>query len=201
MTRKRTRQVGLIAASLLVAATAYWAWDHRFYWIEHRFREINPGRVYAGGYNYPGPLARILRTHKIKTVLSLLSEGTPEDIAEQQVVVESGVAFKRVVILPKKADGQKLDGTDDSISARLDRVEEAVTLLADPQNQPVFVHCRLGKHRAGAVVAVYRVRHCGWSEERARNELTEWGGFDGTRWPGLVLQACCSEQGRRIEEE
>jgi protein tyrosine phosphatase (PTP) superfamily phosphohydrolase (DUF442 family) len=36
-------------------------------------------------------------------------------------------------------------------------VRKAVALMADPANQPVYVHCRQGRDRTGVVVAVYRM--------------------------------------------
>ena len=73
-------------------------------------------------------------------------------------------------------------------------VEEAVNILADPQDQPVFVHCEFGKHRTGAVVAIYRVKNCGWTEWTARDELKRWGGFDAHAWwPSLALHDFSAE--------
>ena len=59
-----------LTAGLLLALGA-WAWDHRDYWFANNFRAVEPGRIYAGGHQYPIPLKRILQRHHIKTVLSL----------------------------------------------------------------------------------------------------------------------------------
>src|SRR5207244_1828039 len=158
---------------LVCASTAigHWAWPYRHHWVENNFREIEPGRVYAGGYQFPGPLTHILQTHRIKTVLTLLPEGTEEDTREQQVVAAMGVEFKRIIIPIKDSVDDMSRISELSIPAKLTFVQEAVTILSDAQNQPVFVHCNCGRHRVGAVIAVYRVQHCGWREEAARAEL------------------------------
>jgi hypothetical protein len=53
--------------------------------------------------------------------------------------------------------------------------EECAALLNDPAAQPILVHCQGGRHLTGAVVATYRVRHCGWTPERARQEADDFG--------------------------
>ncbi len=45
--------------------------------------------------------------------------------------------------------------------------EEVLQVLADPDAQPVYLHCMLGRDRAGLVVALYRVRFLGWDRESA----------------------------------
>lgn len=61
------------------------------------------------------------------------------------------------------------------------RVSEAdaadfLSILADADNHPVFVHCHHGADRTGAMVALYRVAVEGWSSEQAIAEMTR-GGF------------------------
>ncbi len=46
-------------------------------------------------------------------------------------------------------------------------VREALSVMTDPANRPVFVHCQHGKDRTGLVVAVYRMEVDGWSEVEA----------------------------------
>jgi protein tyrosine/serine phosphatase len=57
-------------------------------------------------------------------------------------------------------------------------VRKAVALMADPANQPVFVHCRQGRDRTGVVVAVYRMEIDGWSREEAEEEMQAYGFHD-----------------------
>ncbi len=196
MTRAiRPRLVVPLLIVCAFTAVGYWAWGYRYHWIENNSREIEPGRVYAGGYQYSGPLTRILRARRIKTVLTLLPEGTEDDIREQQVVAAMGVEFKRVTIPTKDSGDHRSQTSALSIPMKLASVQEAVAILSDPQNQPVFVHCQCGRHRVGAVIAVYRVQHSGWSEEAARAELTQWGGSQlGSGWPSWVLHEFCQKE-------
>src|SRR5437867_12919501 len=99
---------------------------------------VEPDRIYAGGYQYPIPLKHILHTYHIKTVLSLRERPDLQDIKEQDLVLSHGVNFRQIII-PYGV----------SVAEKLARVEEAVAVISEPANQPVFVHCWAGRHRTG----------------------------------------------------
>lgn len=42
---------------------------------------------------------------------------------------------------------------------------------------PVFTHCRGGRHRTGILVGVLRVTDCGWTKERALEEMVTFGWY------------------------
>lgn len=171
-----------LAILICLSAGSFWLWDQRGYWLADNFREVEAGRIYAGGYQYPIPLARIIDRHHIKTVVSLREGDDSYDSDEREVLDAKGIKFVRVIIPYKVADGE-----------RIARVEEAIEAMADPVNQPVFVHCWAGCHRTGAVVAIYRVSRCGWTEQAARDELVNWGGSKlGSQWPTKLLHTYCS---------
>jgi tyrosine-protein phosphatase SIW14 len=168
------------------------AWDQRRFWTRYNFREVAPGQVYAGGFQSPATLRGIVRQYHIRTVLTLLPAGS--DDAEQDTLQELGVRFRRVVMPFSAANGELFKNADEMATAQLAAVKEAVAILTARENQPVFVHCRGGNHRTGAVIAVFRVQHCNWSEASARRELADWGGFLGdTRWPSDLLRVYCAE--------
>ncbi|HJX73138.1 MAG TPA: hypothetical protein VJ307_03200 [Candidatus Deferrimicrobiaceae bacterium] len=54
-------------------------------------------------------------------------------------------------------------------------VRKALSLMTDPANQPVFVHCSRGKDRMEVVAAVYRMEVDGWSEAEAEAEMEAFG--------------------------
>jgi protein tyrosine phosphatase (PTP) superfamily phosphohydrolase (DUF442 family) len=56
--------------------------------------------------------------------------------------------------------------------------------LFDGQSK-VFVHCRLGKDRAGVFVATYRIAIQKWTPEQAVNEMYYFG-FNGLWHPGMM---------------
>jgi tyrosine-protein phosphatase SIW14 len=56
-----------------------------------------------------------------------------------------------------------------------ENVEEAVRLMSDPANRPIYVHCRLGQDRTGIVVATYRMQVDGWKLKDAESEMQSYG--------------------------
>jgi len=56
-----------------------------------------------------------------------------------------------------------------------EKVDKVVALMADPVNQPVYVHCRHGQDRTGIVVAAYRMKLQGWSLADAETEMQAFG--------------------------
>lgn len=65
--------------------------------------------------------------------------------------------------------------------------EQFLKLVNDPAKWPVYVHCKGGRHRTGALTAVYRITHDGWSADLAFREMLDYdfdrgglfGGGDG----------------------
>ena len=51
------------------------------------------------------------------------------------------------------------------------KVDQVVALMADPANQPVFVHCSQGQDRTGIVVAAYRLKERRWPQIDAEAEM------------------------------
>ena len=54
-------------------------------------------------------------------------------------------------------------------------MRKALSVMTDPANQPVFLHCSRGLDRTGVVVAVYRMEVDGWSEAEAVAEMEALG--------------------------
>lgn len=56
-----------------------------------------------------------------------------------------------------------------------EKVDRVVALMADPANQPVFIHCRHGQDRTGIVVAAFRMKMENWSLADAEAEMKSFG--------------------------
>ncbi|MFH1422637.1 MAG: tyrosine-protein phosphatase [Planctomycetota bacterium] len=54
-------------------------------------------------------------------------------------------------------------------------VRKYFSIISDPENQPVFIHCREGKDRTGTMIALYRIQYENWSNEDALNEAFFFG--------------------------
>lgn len=54
-------------------------------------------------------------------------------------------------------------------------IDAFFTVVDDPANGEVFVHCRHGKDRTGLFVSLYRVMRQGWPPDRAYREARDVG--------------------------
>src|SRR5258706_15968861 len=107
-----------------------------FYQVdEHVYRGAQPN---DDGFKY---LAKI----GVKTVIDL-READERSKAEERVVTAAGMKYINVPMTgltpPREAEIAKILG-----------------LLEDGQTGPVFVHCKRGADRTGAVIAAYRIEH------------------------------------------
>ena len=145
---------------------------------EKRVAVVAEGRLVRGAWQRPGPLRRLIAREGIRTIVTLtaINRDDPKYVAQEEVVRRTGVAW---VIVPMRGS-----------RATPDQMAEAADLLADPARQPVFFHCVGGHHRTSLVHAAYRIRHQGWSAERA------WREIEGLPWTRPEADI---EDRRRIE--
>jgi protein tyrosine/serine phosphatase len=61
-----------------------------------------------------------------------------------------------------------------------DVASKFLSLVNDKENWPVFVHCAGGRHRTGAMTAVFRMTTQGWDANRAYEEMKDYDFY--TRW-------------------
>jgi protein tyrosine/serine phosphatase len=94
----------------------------------------------------------------IKTVIDLQRVGEPN---EQRLVEAAGMKFFRIPM----SDRSRPDPA---------KAEKFLSLVNDPANQPVFIHCRGGRHRTGAMAAIYRLTKDGWNAEQAVAEMKKF---------------------------
>ena len=83
------------------------------------------------------------------------------DSDEPQLVEAAGMRFYRIPMT------QHVPPTPAQIAYFLEIVNDA-------QHQPIYVHCRGGRHRTGVMTAVYRMQHDGWSADQAFHEMKRY---------------------------
>lgn len=54
-------------------------------------------------------------------------------------------------------------------------VDSVLTIMNDPDRQPVFLHCKLGNDRTGLMAALHRVEDQGWTPAQAWQEMMDLG--------------------------
>jgi len=96
----------------------------------------------------------------VKLVIDLRREDEHSSAAEGQAVHAAGMKYVNV---PMKG----------VVSPGDDQVSRLLTLLNSQDS--VFIHCKRGADRTGAVIACYRIEHDHWDSKRALSEAKSFG--------------------------
>ena len=126
-----------------------------------RIRIKNFGRINDNYYRGAQPKRRDysdLASLGVKTVIDLQQDG---EASEQTDVESAGMQFYRI-------------GLSDSSWPSREKTDQFLKLVNDPANQPVFIHCHGGRHRAGIMTAIYRINHDKWSADQAYGEMKKY---------------------------
>ena len=91
----------------------------------------------------------------IRLMIDLAAEG---DRAEEMNARAAGIRFVRIPMTTHQVPSPAV-------------VAQFMSLVTDPANQPVYVHCMGGKHRTGVMTAIYRMTQDGWNAARAFDEM------------------------------
>jgi len=94
----------------------------------------------------------------VKTVIDLQRDNKTD---EQSLVEAQGMKFFRI-------------GMSDRDRPSAEQAELFLKIVNDPANQPIYVHCAGGRHRTGAMTAIYRITHDGWSADQAFQEMKNY---------------------------
>jgi tyrosine-protein phosphatase SIW14 len=123
------------------------------------FHKVNE-KLYRGGQPSKGAMKE-LAALGIKTVVNLRGEDE-ETRAEALEARAAGLRYHSEPLPVYRRPNKR-------------QVERVLSLIKDPQNWPVFVHCRHGEDRTGVIIAAYRISREGWSSEAARKEAKRYG--------------------------
>jgi tyrosine-protein phosphatase SIW14 len=96
----------------------------------------------------------------IKTVIDLRREDEHSTAAEAREVAAAGMNYVNV---PMKG----------VVAPTNEQIAKVLALLNSPE--PVFVHCKRGADRTGAVIACYRIAHHHWQSRQALQEAKSLG--------------------------
>jgi tyrosine-protein phosphatase SIW14 len=124
-----------------------------------QFRKVSDG-IYRGGRSDDKGFL-LLWQLGIKTVVNL--ENDDDAIANETSALEKlGI---REISLPMSGFWKPDDRT----------VNQALTLIANPLNYPIFVHCQHGQDRTGVVLGLFRVFEQKWTPKAAYDEMLDIG--------------------------
>ena len=148
----------IVAAAIVTPGVIYIKWRS----FDHRFTEIDPGRMFRSAAMPPEELIGKCREYGIKTVVDLRKEQEEGVPLERDALMRNGI---RHVSLPMKQVPEQ-----GIVSAYL-------ALMDDPGTYPVLIHCKHGIGRTGVMSAIYRMEYQRWDNERARREANLLGGM------------------------
>ena len=139
--------------------------DHRSHLELRNFQRVNP-RLFRGGQPRGQGMAK-LTDLGVRTIVDLRGRGRISQAEETQARA-LGIRYHRIPL-------GHLWGP--SATA----IDHILGILAEPENWPVYVHCRRGCDRTGTVIACYRIANESWTAERAIAEALEMG-MQGTEF-------------------
>jgi protein tyrosine/serine phosphatase len=122
----------------------------------NNFGQVND-HIYRGGQP-KGDQFRQLAVLGVKTVLDLRSDAEPDSKTETE---QAGMQYINLPLEPKRYP-------------QADAATRFLEVVNDQANWPVFVHCAGGRHRTGAMVAVYRMEMDHWTVNQAYNEMKQY---------------------------
>jgi uncharacterized protein (TIGR01244 family) len=122
------------------------------------FHQVND-HVYRGGQPSADAWPSLAKMG-VKTVIDLRREDEHSTAAEAQAVAAAGMKYINVPMKGVVAP---------------DAEQVAKVLAALNSEEPVFVHCKRGADRTGAIIACYRIAHDRWAREQAMKEAKSFG--------------------------
>jgi hypothetical protein len=169
VSRRKWIRRSLVGALGCFVAQQTWRHGHDYIFAD-KFAIVEPGKIYRGAWQQPWPMRRVIQNYKVKTVLALAHPPThPLAVREKQMAQELGYRWVHIPIVDERALG------DWRVIS--DHLEAAAAVLADPKNQPVYFHCHHGINRTSMVQIAYRTKYCGWTLEKATDEIAKTFGL------------------------
>ncbi len=159
LTRERAGSLSVVMFALLLCASATPAQTEATYPELPNFHQVN-SQLYRGAQPLDGGVRRLAQLG-IKSIINL--RGQDEHTrAEQREAEALGLKYRSFALPGLRRPSRE-------------KVEEVLTFINDPVNQPVFVHCHHGEDRTGVIIAVYRITHDHWTSKEAKAEAKCYG--------------------------
>ena len=139
------------------------------------FRVVEDGKLYRSGQLSPQGFAKVCVERGLRTVIQLREASEkPKDRATCEA--EEAYCAKHGLVYYKR---EPRDWEPDATGrvAAVDNLRWFEDLIDDEAKcpRPVLIHCFAGIHRTGSLVAVYRMKYCGYTADEAVDELVECG--------------------------
>lgn len=157
MIRKATLRYALPALGILAFALVWNASPARMSEVPgvtiENFGKVND-HYYRGSQPTQEGFAQLKR-FGIKTVIDLREDYKKE---EETWVRDLGMNFYRIPLKTR-------------VAATEEQTNQFLAIVNDPANWPVYVHCKGGRHRTGAMTGIFRITHDGWTADQVWQEM------------------------------
>jgi len=155
---------------LVVLAVSIQAQQEPSYTELPNFHKVSE-QLYRGAQPLRGGVKNLAAVG-IKTVINL--RGADDQASWEQKETESaGIRYFNIPMPGLSAPSDE-------------QVARVMAIVNDPNNQPVFIHCRRGSDRTGTITAIYRISRGGWTADRAiaeaRSNGMSWAEFGMRRY-------------------
>jgi protein tyrosine/serine phosphatase len=95
----------------------------------------------------------------IKTMIDLTNGDG--DSNEQRLAESAGMKFVNIAMSTR-------------VVPTVEQIAAFLSIVTDPANQPVYVHCVGGRHRTGVMTAIYRMTSEKWAGDKAFKEMKSY---------------------------
>lgn len=170
----RTILIGTLTVILTVVPFFYY---RSVYAHGKRLRVVEPGRVYRCGQLTEEGFAEVVKRLGIRTILNLQDDYPNPDVEKGYWKLGT---IKETEMCDKLHVQYRLIEPDlisrfSVPEGRPVAVEKFLSIMDNPANYPVLIHCKAGLHRTGVLSAVYRMEYQGWKPAMAYQELRGHG--------------------------
>jgi protein tyrosine/serine phosphatase len=145
--------------------------------INHNFETITENKVYKSGVIPPNEIADYVKEYNIKSIVDLRFPGTGDDENNPEIPAE--LTAEKVAVLKIQGVNYFNNGSDQVPAQK--NLDYFFSIMDNPDNYPVLLHCYHGVGRAEMYSAIYRIEYENMDRDEARTAtrfLTKWSSFD-----------------------
>ena len=168
------KKIAIVLFSTILLCVGKYVYDMN---INHNFETITEGKVYKSGVIPPNEIESYVEKHKIKSIIDLRFPGTADLVNNPEIPTEL-TAEKLAVEKLKNVNYFNL-GSDQV--PKKHNLDAFFTVMDNPKNYPVLIHCYHGVGRAEMYSALFRIEYEGMSPNEARQKtrlITKFSSFD-----------------------
>lgn len=116
--------------------------------------------LFRGAQPQPEGLKKLVQM-RVRTIINLRG-ASDTTYNEGKIAQELGMKYYNFPLPPLS-------------SPNIEQIHKVLELMRDPENTPVFVHCKNGDDRTGTIIACYRIAYEGWTDDQAIAEAKKVG--------------------------